>query len=105
MTNDLLAIRANAEQKHPLDPEPTLALCDEIESLIARVDELRQELTNIAMANPRQWDDIEKGDHDHQFRLWAQSRARFTLGKTEAPCAVCGDIGGHYPQCPAGGAP
>lgn len=43
------------------------------------VDELVEELKNIANANPAKWDE----DTRDQFQQWAQNRARVALAKLE----------------------
>lgn len=47
----------------------------------AEVSILRAELINIANALPMRWDDFPKEDRLHQFKEWAQNRARHALAR------------------------
>jgi hypothetical protein len=52
-------------------------------NVLAAAPDLLAELRNIAAADPSKWDEEVR----HQFREWAQSRARAAIAKAEAPRA------------------
>lgn len=57
-----------------IDPK---AIDGQDRDLLGEIESYRQELLNIAEAKPETW------DCPNDFRVWAQSRARFALSKHE----------------------
>jgi hypothetical protein len=61
-----------------MSPEDYEILYGHARRLERERDEARQELENIAKANPREW-----GDMSDQFQAWAQNRARAAITKVK----------------------